>query len=410
MLDPLSQRCPVCRWELWETLQVVEHAPISCGRLFPTPEAAVLAGECRLEVALCTRCGHIWNAAHQDGSDTAYDQDYYSSKITSLQAREYQEDLALQLDESVHLTSKTVVEIGCGDGFFLASLASHGAKVVGFEPSSTFDIAQSQPGVKVIHEPFDFDATRVFSADVDLVVMRHVLEHLAWPDSALKSLRTNSFGHTGPEFLFLEVPNVSQLLEDSLYFDFYNDHIHYFSYASLTKLLRSAGWNAYALFGTSDEFLRLVCVNSAFSSTKGAEPNDREDQYNTESIVPAAREFREDFDRWKGRLLQAMKPYLGEDKHVAVWGAGSRGVALLSGLGLPGDSYDYVVDSDPNKHGKYLPMIHQPIHSPDQLRRDPVDCVLVTSYTYFDEILAQLDWFLSDGGRVVKVYPIPEVV
>jgi hypothetical protein len=410
MLEPLIQRCPVCGWEIWETLQLVEHAPISCGRLFPTLEAAVQAGECRLEVALCTSCGHIWNAAYRDRSTTAYDQDYYSSKITSLQAREYQEELAVQLDESVHLTGKTVVEIGCGDGFFLTSLASHGAKVVGFEPSSTFDIAQSQPGVEVIHETFDFDATQVFSADVDLVVMRHVLEHLAWPDRALRSLRTNSFGCPGPEFLFLEVPNVLQLLEDSLYFDFYNDHIHYFSYASLSKLLRSAGWMPYAQFGTSDEFLRLVCVNATFSSTKGREPNAHEGPQETESIVPAARIFREDFNRWKGRLVEAMEPYLGKDKHVAVWGAGSRGVALLSGVGLPGDSYDYVVDSDPHKHGKYLPMINQPIHSPDQLRRDPVDCVLVTSYTYFDEILAQLDWFLSDGGRVVKVYPIPEVV
>ena len=410
MLEVPSPRCPVCHGELREPLLVVDHAPISCGRLFPTSEAAVQAGECRLEVALCTNCGHIWNAAYQEGPVTAYDQDYYSSKTTSLQARDYQKDLASQLDETVQLDSKSVVEIGCGDGYFLNSLSTHGAKVVGFEPSSTFEIARSQPGVQVVHEPFDFDGTQEFSGNVDLVVMRHVLEHLASPVTALKSLRTNSFGCPGPEFLFLEVPNVSQLLKDCLYFDFYNDHIHYFSYASLTKLFHSAGWRPYANLGTTDEFLRLVCVDAASKYGQGGGANDYEDCYGTESIAPAAREFRDNFTRWKDRLVDIMKPYLGEDKRVAIWGAGSRGAALLSGLGLPGDSYGYVVDSDPNKHGKYLQTIHQPIYSPDQLRRDPVDCVLVTSYTYFDEILAQLDWFRSAGGRVIKVYPTPELV
>ena len=368
------------------------------------------AGDCRLNVALCNSCGHIWNAAYQEGPVTAYDQDYYSSKITSLQAREYQKDLAAQLDDSVHLESKAVVEIGCGDGFFLKSLGSHGAKALGFEPSSTYEIAQGQPGVQVIHESFDFNGTQVQSVEVDLVVMRHVLEHLAWPGTALKSLRNESFAGPGPGFLFLEVPNVLQLLEDKLYFDFYNDHIHYFSYASLAKLLRGAGWEPYVNIGTTDEFLRLVCVNAASPSFQGVGSNDYEDCYGSESIAPAARDFRENFTRWRNRLLEVMNPYLGEDKHLAVWGAGSRGAALLSGLGLPSDSYHYVVDSDPNKHGKYLPTIRQPIYSPEQLRRDPVDCVLVTSYTYFDEILAQLDWFRSQGGRVVRIYPTPELV
>ncbi len=71
--------------------------------------------------------------------------------------------------------------------------------------------------------------------------------------------------------------------------------------------------------------------------------------------------------------------------------------------------YEYVVDSDPNKHGKYLPLLRRPVFSPEQLRLKPVDCVLVTSYTYFDEILAQLDWFRASGGNVIRVYPTPEV-
>lgn len=82
----------------------------------------------------------------------------------------------------------------------------------------------------------------------------------------------------------------------------------------------------------------------------------------------------------------------------------------MSGLELDRESFAYVVDSDPNKHGKYLPIVHLPIYPVEQLKLDPVDSVIVTSYTYFDEILAQLGWFLSAGGKVIRVYPMPKLV
>ena len=388
----------------------MERAPTSCGKLFTSKEAAVQARECRLEIIQCGTCGHIWNVAHRDSPDTVYDDDYYSSKSVSSQAREYQQNLARDLDRLVGVSGKSVLEIGCGDGFFLNSVSSLGAKAIGFEPSSTFHIAKQYPDIEVFHEQFSFAGGRKVVPRVDIAVMRHVLEHLASPGDVLNALRADSFGVPGPEFLLLEVPNVSRLLSDRLYFDFYNDHIHYFSYPSLNHLLATAGWTVLARLGDNDEFLRSVCVNLHSKAQQSVDSFYAENLEERDVIKAVSRDFSHGFDLWKEQLAKIVTTILREKRKLAVWGAGSRGVALLAGLGLPGESYEYVIDSDAFKHGMYLPMIPLPIYSPEHLRRHPVDCVLVTSYTYFDEILHELDWFRSQGGKVIKAYPIPEVV
>ena len=359
---------------------------------------------------LCTSCGHVWNAAHNDDPSIIYNEHYYSSFTASSQAREYQDLLAKDLDRLVGLGGKTVLEIGCGDGYFLQSMSTLGASAIGFEPSSTFDLAKTQPGVEVFHEQYCFDGTSKVGAKVDVVVMRHVLEHMNSPGYALESLRSNCSGPAPPQYLLTEVPNAYRLLRDNLYFDFYNDHVHYFSYGSLSHFLGKAGWVPMARVETNDEFLGLVAENSSYGPGRTTHLELDGSELDRGPILSEAKRFRQGFENWKLRLTKLVAGLKNQGDRIAVWGAGARGVSLLTGLGLPAHTYDYVVDSDPNKHGKYLPVVNLPICSPDQLRRAPVDCVMVTTYTFFDEVLRELDLFRSSGGKVIRVYPTPEIV
>ena len=405
----VGAHCPGCRAGAGEPLFSVDRAPVSCGRLFATLEQAARAGRCRLEIVLCAECGHIWNAAHQGTPGDLYNDDYYSSFAASEQGRRYQESLASDLNRVVTVSGKTVLEIGCGDGHFLGLLGNLGANAVGYEPSSTFDLAEKRPGIKVFREQFSFDGSSPEGSDADFVVLRHVLEHLDSPLNVLKSLAAGHPGGGSPDYLFLEVPNVAQLLRDNLYFDFYNDHVHYFSQGSLAHLCASAGWRPTAWIDGRGEFLRLVCVSESTDAGlhRTASPGGGLEEGG--DIGVAARRFRRDHRQWREQMVEIVGNNTGSGRRMAVWGAGARGVSLLSGLGTPDDSYAYVVDSDPNKQGKYIPGVQLPVYGPERLRQYPVESVLVTSYTYFDEIWAVLDWFRSSGGKVIRIYPSPEV-
>lgn len=411
----MNKSCPGCQANKLENLFTVANVPVSCGQLFPSAEAAVKAELCKLEITICPACGHIWNAAHQGTTDALYNDDYYSSFSASAQGREYQKDLAENLDQVVGLSGRTVLELGCGDGHFLKLLSSLGANAIGFEPSSTFQLAKNQSGIEVHQEHFDFQGRQELDPKVDVVVMRHVLEHLDSPLQALKSLRVNTSRQTSPRFLFLEVPNVYQLLMDNLYFDFYNDHVQYFSHGSLGCLTKLAGWRPMAWIEGREEFLRLVCVDENSPEDTVNLPgsnltNSVETPEAGEDIAASAADFGSNFLRWTDALAHIINDFRDGGGRVAVWGAGARGVALLSGLGLSPDNYSYIVDSDANKHARYFPSMQVPIFPPEHLREDPVDCVLVTSYTYFNEIFSQLEWFRAAGGRVIRAYPVPKIV
>ncbi|MDP6550227.1 MAG: class I SAM-dependent methyltransferase, partial [Dehalococcoidia bacterium] len=348
----MDMMCPVCGANEKERLLTVERAPVSCGTLFPSMEAAARAGECRLEITVCTGCGHIWNDAHSPTQAVQYDENYYSSFAASTQGRGYQMGLAHDLDRWVRVSGKTVLEIGCGDGFFLNELSSLGARAIGFEPSSTFEVAAARPGIEVLHRYFDFDEPLSDGTTVDVVVMRHVLEHLSQPGPTMRSLAAGALGPPDSRFLYIEVPNALQLLKDSLYFDFYSDHIQYFSPGSLNHLLRAAGWLPLAQIGNREEFLGLVCVNAESRSREHPASNGPGLLGVRDTVIQAANGFRQQFDGWRKQLATTVTGFKEKGSRVAVWGAGARGVSLLTSLGLPGETYEYVVDSDPNKHGK----------------------------------------------------------
>ena len=421
-LSPYAATCPVCGGGEKETLLAVERAPVSCGQLFATAAEALNAGQCRLEIVFCSGCGHIWNSAHREGPESMYDQEYYSSFTASSQARDYQTRLVQDLDRIVGLRGKTVLEIGCGDGFFLETVGTLGATAIGFEPSSTFEAASARTGIQVYNQLFDFfgtqQGTQKSDKNVDVVVMRHVLEHLPSPSEVLTGLRAAAF-KAEPEFLLLEVPNAYHLLKDNLYFDFYNDHIQYFIRPSLERVLKSSGWRPLEFIEPDGEpggeFIRVVSANSHSSHPVSQQVPATEflaSEFNEEQEVIwlAAQAFRQSYRAWKEQLSKTVSTQTTLGARMAIWGAGSRGVALLAGSELPSNGFAYIVDTDPNKQGKFLPMAPLPIYSQERLRQDPVDCVMVTSYTYFDEIVEQLHWFRSEGRKVLRVYPTPQLV
>ena len=84
---------------------------------------------------------------------------------------------------------------------------------------------------------------------------------------------------------------------------------------------------------------------------------------------------------------------------------------MIAGIGVELSSHFlYVIDSDSNKWGSFLPGTGLPIVSPDAIEVDQIDCLLITSYTYFDEIYDQLEGFRLRGGVIIKMYPVPELV
>ena len=62
-------------------------------------------------------------------------------------------------------------------------------------------------------------------------------------------------------------------------------------------------------------------------------------------------------------------------------------------------------DLNPHKQGHFLPGSHIPIRSPEELREDKPDVVLILPWNLKDEIVQQLGFISEWGGRFAARSP-----
>lgn len=374
------ENCPVCNAEGLEPFCEIASVPVFCNVLSPTAAEARATARGDMALAVCARCGHVYNTAFRPEL-VAYNPEYENSLHFSPRFREYARELIADLLARHDLEGGTVVEIGCGKGEFLAELSqTAGAKGVGYDRS--YDPARLGPpaaNIRVVNENFG-PAARPPRAD--LVCCRHVFEHVADPVGFLRSVRAAVTPGTP---VFFEVPNALYTLEDLGIWDLIYEHCSYFSPQSLARAFAAADFAVNRIWTTFESQFLCIEARAAHAGElprgiPGPSPPD---------VAALARRFAaaraDKLAAWSTRL-GAM---FAGGRQVAVWGAGSKGVSFLNLV--PGaECLRAVVDVNPNKTGRFVAGTGHAVVAPDALRDKPVDDVLVMNPIYEAEINGQL--------------------
>lgn len=321
-------------------------------------EACIVCGGTRLvrlssavgERAYCTSCFHGWRT---DRPRFAYS----NTAMCSLGTSPARLDAQIRFFAPFAPKRPTILEIGCATGELAA--ATKGS--IGVERYEAIELSPAGDKARAHVDRLYTEPLRSLlvggeiQSRFDLILMSHVLEHIDDPAAELRAMK-EVLKPGGA--IFVEVPNGSGHrhlpIDDNL------THLHFFSPASLLRMLAAQG-------------LETIAVAT----------DVRLDARYADSLQVMVRPFHT--PAWSRTLLSDHPSLDGEDG-IVVWGAGSLAEEVLANFFDPA-RIAFFIDRDVEKQGGLC--LDRPVRGPDALGRAP-RTVLINSIDFADAIAADI--------------------
>lgn len=299
------------------------------------------------------KTGLVYNAAFQPEL-MVYDESYNNEQSLSECFRLHLDEVATLVES--FLGADKLVEVGCGKGFFLEMLLERGVDITGFDP--TYDGINP----RVVKKYFSPD---VVAGNAKGFILRHVLEHVPNPVDFLFQLQS---ANMGGGLVYIEVPCFDWVCERRAWFDIFYEHVNYFRLSDFSRMFGRV-IKSGRFFG--GQYIYIIADLASL----------REPVFDKNDAVAFPSDFLSGLD------FQFQKDG-AEEYPVCVWGGSSKGVIFSLLRKRAGLKVDVVIDINPAKQGKFLPVTGLEIQSPNEGLRDlPTGApLLVMNSNYLDEI------------------------
>lgn len=334
-------------------------------------------------LAFCNSCGFIANIAF---SATLADEAarHEDSQAFSGTFNRYLQTLSAELIARHGLRGKRIVEVGCGQGEFLALLCKLGPNEgIGFDPviDEERGILGTALNTRAVRDWFDETTP---PQDADLVCCKMTLEHIDAVAPFVRSLR-RALRPRLHSAVFAQVPESLRILRSCAFEDVYYEHCSYFTPGTLARLFRSQGFEVDRLeVSYSDQYLSIEGHPAGFGPPVA--PLDREEPVAEVAALVAdfPQRYASRTSQWR-ELIDAR----AAEGPVALWGSGSKAVSFMKSLGL-GERIEHVVDVNPHRQGRYIACTGQRILAPAEIAAVKPRAVVVMNAVYREEIRSML--------------------
>jgi methylation protein EvaC len=362
-----------------------------------------------LQVGRCPACGLV-QQMEVVPDELIYGDAYGFYSGGSYAQRVYHEQAAhLLMGRYPWACERGVLEIACNDGALLWHFARNGHRVLGVDPAAPAQAAIDD-GLPVLRESFTAalgSRLRAERGPFGLVIAYNSLAHVADLSDVLLGMWAVMDERS---VAVVEVQYLPDLLVGNLIGQIYHEHRYFHS---LTSFQRAAGLHGLAvadaeLIELQGGGLRVTLVRREQEPSARAEAILASERWLTDPATFAGVQGR--VERNRDHLRQLVLAERDAGRVVGGYAAAAKATTILNFCGLGPDLVEYVIDTTPYKHGRYIPGVRTPIVAPGSPEADLIDTRLLLTSNYLGHVLRADRAFLDRGGRWLVAEPVPMVV
>lgn len=364
-----------------------------------------------LAVAFCPACA-LLQVTETVAADLLYRRDYpYLSSSSPALLKHSSEHVEALVCKYKLGPLSFVVEVASNDGYLLRNFVERGIPCLGIDPADGPVARANAIGVPTIHDFFGLQRAEKLASEgklADVVIANNVVAHVDQINDFVAGIE-RLLKPTG--IAVLEFAYALDLIENCEFDTIYHEHLFYHTLHGLTPLFKRHGLylneiERLAIHGGS---LRLT-VSRTPARSEGLDALFAHETALGVDKVTFYNDFADRVRALRDTLAYLLISERAKGKRIACYGAAAKGATLVNYLNLGEGFFEFVVDANRYKQGKYMPGQRIPIRHPDELAAAQPDYVLLLVWNFAGEVMRQQAIYRERGGSFIIPVPEPSIV
>lgn len=361
-----------------------------------------------LAIAFCKKCGMV-QLMEQPAREKMFNENYaFFSGTSGAMAVHFKEFADHVMNDYLPPDNPFVVEIGSNDGIMLQHFKEKTIRHLGVEPSANVAEVAIKKGINTISAFFDEKLAHEIvrkHGQANAFLGANVMCHIPYLHSVIEGTKILL---KDDGIVMFEDPYMGDVIENTSYDQFYDEHMFLFSIMSISYLF---GQHGMEIINVEPQWTHGGSMRYVIAR-KGVRPVSKNVHEYLEKEKALGLDKPGVYAKFKGScegsrdaLTSLLKDIKRQGKRVVGYAATSKSTTILNYCGIGPDLIEFVSDTTPIKQGKFSPGAHIPVRPYEEFQSNYPDYALLFAYNHAKEIMAKEQKFMKSGGKWIVYVP-----